>query len=592
MKNVFTFLFFIIANGSLSIAFAQIVTEQTSITNIEETIKSSEKKIENLKQNNEAKIIWAKNFASKKSPIAFVYLHGFGASHREGEPIMSMLSKQYNANVYMSRLKEHGLDREDNFKNLTPENYIASAKEALEIGKILGEKIILVSTSTGGTLSLKLASEDPSIAGLIMYSPFIDLKNSQFKAILSPQGKVGFIKMNGGEIIKQNRAEKESKFWSTSYHIDGYEALIKMLVSTATPQTFAKVNVPVFVGYYYKNEQEQDQVVSVPAILNMFDQLGTPNTKKEKVAFPKAGNHVIACDLRSNDYINVYNKTVDFIDYTILNKERKYAFELQGHRGARGLVPENTILAFKKALDLNVNTLELDVVITKDKKVVVSHEPWLNYEVTLDSKGKNITEKEALAFNIYKNTYKKLKKYDVGALGNPKFPEQEKISAHKPLLSEVIDYAESRNPNILYNIEIKSTPTDETKGFQPSVNEFSDLLIELLKNAKLPLDRIVIQSFDTRVLEYLHKTYPEYALSFLTYQNNFETNMNLLSFVPQIYSPYYILLNTNEVENIHNKNMEVIPWTVNNKEDMINLLNIGVDGIITDYPDIALPLRK
>tara|TARA_R110002049_G_scaffold73909_10_gene190931 strand:+ start:4119 stop:5882 length:1764 start_codon:yes stop_codon:yes gene_type:complete len=585
-KNILTFLLFIlfitVFNGQ----------EVVRLAAIENSINSEEANVKGMKSGNEARIIWSEKYKEKQSPIAFVYLHGFGASGREGEPVMSMLSKNYNANIYVSRLKEHGLDRDDNFINLTPENYIASAKEALEIGKTIGKKVILISTSTGGTLSLKLASEDTSILGLIMYSPFIGLKNPAFSAILTPEGKAGFIKMNGSEIMKQNRPEEEAKYWSTSYHINGYEALIKMLITNMTPKTFSKVKVPVFVGYYYKNEKEQDQVVSVDAILKMYDGLGTSFDKKKKVAFPKAGNHVIACDLRSNDWENVYNETVAFIDATILEKKQQYNFELQGHRGARGLSPENTMQAFEKALNLGVNTIELDVVISKDKKVVVSHEPWLNEEITLDFKGNRITKEDAVTFNVYKNKYKEIKKYDVGSLGNSKFPEQEKVAAYKPLLSEVIAFAETKNTEILYNIEIKSTPKDEQNGFQPTVAEFSDLVINELKKAKIPLKRIVIQSFDPRVLEYIHITYPAYKLAFLTYQNNFETNMKMLSFMPEIYSPYFVLLNKEEVKNIQKKNMRVIPWTVNKKEDMVNLLNMGVDGLITDYPNIAIPLRK
>lgn len=566
--------------------------EVESLATIQNSIYQKEINVADIKLGNEAKIIWSQKYKEKQSPIAFVYLHGFGASNREGEPIMSLLSKKYNANVYMSRLKEHGLDRDDNFKYLTPENYVASAQEALKIGKTIGEKVILVSTSTGGTLSLKLASEDTSIAGLIMYSPFIGLKNPAFAAILSPEGKAGFIKSNGSEIIKQTRPEKEAKYWSTSYHIDGYEALIKMLVSNMTPQTFLKVKAPVFVGYYYKNEKEQDQVVSVPAILKMYDGLGTSIEKKIKRAFPEVGDHVIACDLKSNDWKSVFDETVTFIDTVILNKKNKYSFELQGHRGARGLAPENTMQAFEKAIDLGVNTIELDVVISKDDRIVVSHEPWLNHEITLDPEGNRLKKEEALAFNIYKNKYSAIRKYDVGSIGNPKFPEQEKVTAYKPLLSEVIAYAEAKNPNILYNIEVKSTPSDETNGYQPSVALMSDILIKQLKKSKLPLKRVCIQSFDIRVLEYIHATYPEYKMAFLTYQNDFETNMKALSFVPEIYSPYFVLLNTEEVKKIHKKNMRVIPWTVNKKEDMIKLLNIGVDGIITDYPNLATPLRN
>ncbi|WP_197482103.1 glycerophosphodiester phosphodiesterase family protein [Polaribacter atrinae] len=585
-KNILSFLFLIL--------FITVVKGQdvVNLAALEKSIHNKEANSKGMKSGNEARIIWSENYKEKESPIAFVYLHGFGASGREGEPVMSMLSKKYNANVYLSRLKEHGLDRDDNFINLTPENYIASAKEALEIGKKIGKKVILVSTSTGGTLSLKLASEDASILGLVMYSPFIGLKNPAFAAIVTPEGKAGFIKMNGSEIMKQKRPREEAKYWSTSYHINGYEALKKMLISNMTPQTFSKVKIPVFVGYYYKNEEEQDQVVSVDAILKMYDGLGTSVDKKKKVAFPKAGNHVIACDLRSNDWESVYNETVAFIDATILEKKQQYNFELQGHRGARGLSPENTMQAFEKALNLGVNTIELDVVISKDNKVVVSHEPWLNDEITLDAKGKRITKKDAAAFNMYKNKYQEIKKYDVGSLGNSKFPEQEKVAAYKPLLSEVIAFAETKNTEILYNIEIKSTPTDEKNGFQPAVAEFSDLVIAQLKKAKLPVERIVIQSFDPRILEYIHKTYPEFILAFLTYQNDFKTNMKMLSFVPEIYSPYFVLLNKEEVSSIQKNDMRVIPWTVNKKEDMINLLNMGVDGLITDYPNIAIPLRK
>ena len=256
--------------------------EVVNLTTIESNINHKEANIKGMKSGNEAKIIWSENYKEKQSPIAFVYLHGFGASSREGQPVMSMLSKKYNANVYLSRLKEHGLGRDDNYINLTPENYIASAKEALEIGKRIGEKVVLVSTSTGGTLSLKLASEDTSILGLIMYSPFIGLKNPAFAAITTPEGKAGFIKMNGSEIVKQKRSEEEAKYWSTSYHMNGYEALVKMLIENMTPQTFSKVKVPVFVGYYYKNEEEQDQVVSVAAILKMYDGLGVSADKKRK----------------------------------------------------------------------------------------------------------------------------------------------------------------------------------------------------------------------------------------------------------------------------------------------------------------------
>jgi glycerophosphoryl diester phosphodiesterase len=273
------------------------------------------------------------------------------------------------------------------------------------------------------------------------------------------------------------------------------------------------------------------------------------------------------------------------------NVMKTYDFELQGHRGARGLAPENTIAAFKKALELNVNTLELDVVVTKDKQLIVSHEPWLNAKITLDKSGKQVGEQDALAYNIYQHDAADLQTYDVGSLGNTLFPEQKKEKISKPLLSTVFKMAEKANPTILYNIEIKSTIEDEEKGFQPNVGEFSDLLVREIEQ-NVPKERVVIQSFDIRVLQYIHSKYPEFTLSYLTFENNFEKNIELLGFTPAIYSPYYVLLNADEVKTIHNKNVKVIPWTVNTAPEMQELLAMGVDGLISDYPNLALPFRK
>lgn len=268
-----------------------------------------------------------------------------------------------------------------------------------------------------------------------------------------------------------------------------------------------------------------------------------------------------------------------------------YSFDLQGHRGARGLAPENTIPAFKKALELGVITLEMDVVVTKDKQIVVSHEPWLNDQVTLDTNHKNISKEDGLAYKIFEHTYQEVRAFDVGSFGNVLFPEQLKEKVSKPLLSEVIAFAEAINPKIKYNIEIKSTPEEEKSGYQPTVQEFADLVIAQVQKM-LPIDRVIIQSFDPRVLQYIHKVYPNYTLAYLVFENNFNKNIADLGFKPQIYSPYYILLNPAEVKVMHQNKMKVIPWTVNKREEMEALLAMGVDGIITDYPNLALPLRK
>jgi len=276
-------------------------------------------------------------------------------------------------------------------------------------------------------------------------------------------------------------------------------------------------------------------------------------------------------------------------------------FDVQGHRGARGLKPENTIPGFLTALDYGVTTLELDVVITKDKQVVVSHEPWMNFAICTTPEGQPITAKEEKNFNIYQLTYDQVKQFDCGAIGNPRFPEQEKMRSGKPLLSEVIVAAENHIKSytryeVDYNIEIKSEKELDGK-FQPSPEEFSDLVFSLI-DQYLPLDRVVIQSFDFRVLKYFHEKYPQVRLAALVEnEKGAEENLKELGFVPSIYSPYFKLLTKEIVKELRGKvvdstdkqqvKMRVIPWTVNEEKDMLAIKGMGVDGFITDYPNRA-----
>ncbi len=267
-------------------------------------------------------------------------------------------------------------------------------------------------------------------------------------------------------------------------------------------------------------------------------------------------------------------------------------FDWEGHRGTRGLMPENTLPAFHKALALGVKTLEMDVVITKDNKVVVSHDPWVSSSICLDSAGNDITPDSAGQYNIYRMTYDELSEFDCGSKGNPLFPRQEKIAASKPLLSDVFRMAEkyckdyNRN-EIYYNIEIKSQP-DWDDVFQPPVNEFCDLVYRVVDDF-IPLKRVIIQSFDQRVLKYFHKTYPDVTLSLLVEnENNPETQIRSLGFKPDIYSPQYKLLKPKIVTWLHANRIRVVPWSVNNVEDMNKLIKMKVDGIITDYPDLIM----
>jgi glycerophosphoryl diester phosphodiesterase len=266
-------------------------------------------------------------------------------------------------------------------------------------------------------------------------------------------------------------------------------------------------------------------------------------------------------------------------------------FDLQGHRGARGLRPENTIPAFLLALDSGVTTIELDLAITKDKQVIVSHEPWMSAAICLQADGSPIKPKDERKFNIYEMTYEQVKSFDCGSKGNENFPDQLKLKITKPLLSEVIvaieDHIKSYTQyEVDYNIEIKTTPEDDNK-FHPSPEEFSDLVFNLI-DQYLPLERIVIQSFDFRVLKYWHEKHPEVRLAALV-ENAKSINANLedLGFKPSIYSPYFKLLSKEKVKELQREKIRVIPWTVNEVADMKKIRDMGVDGFITDYPNRA-----
>jgi glycerophosphoryl diester phosphodiesterase len=269
-------------------------------------------------------------------------------------------------------------------------------------------------------------------------------------------------------------------------------------------------------------------------------------------------------------------------------------FDVQGHRGARGAMPENTIPAFMYAIDAGVTTIEMDLAITKDRQVVVSHEAWMSAAITLDSTGNAIKTKDEKKHNIYKMAYKDVVKYDVGSKGNERFADQQKLKVSKPLLKDVImtveDYIKGHALyEVDYNIEIKTEPSMDGK-FHPKPQEFSDLVFNLI-DQYLPWERVVIQSFDFRVLKYWHEKHPEVRLAALVENlNTIDENLKLLGFTPSIYSPEYHLLSKDEIKQCHSKRMRVIPWTVNEMKEMEELKSWGVDGLITDYPDMAKQL--
>jgi len=262
----------------------------------------------------------------------------------------------------------------------------------------------------------------------------------------------------------------------------------------------------------------------------------------------------------------------------------------QAHRGGRGLMPENTIPAMLKSLDLGVQTLEMDVVISKDKKVVVSHDTYMSSDFMRRPDGTDISPAEAKQILLYGLTYNEIAKFDAGTKPHPQFSQQKKFKTYKPLLSALIDSVDAyvkqkglKQP--LYNIEIKSAPEGDGKE-HPAPEEFVDLVIEICKSKNLR-NRLTIQSFDVRPLKVIHQKYPEVILSYLTANTkSLDENLALLGFTPKVYSPYYKTVTSESVKNCHDKGMQVVPWTVNTKDEITKLTQMGVDGIISDYPDL------
>lgn len=282
------------------------------ISTIERWVDSREGKQRNIKTDNEAQVVW---FDKKFTPTEYVvvYLHGFGASQQEGYPVHRNLADSLRANLFLARQKGHGLGTESAFKSLTAESYMLSAMEALAIGQKLGDKVILVGTSTGASQAIWLAAQFPELVeSLVLYSPYIALKDElNEQLVLGPWGQTLTKWMMGGDVNHEERADSVAAYWSEDYHVDAYFSLFSMIHASMTPAVFEKVTCPVFMAYYYKDEEHQDDVVSVKAMKEMFDQLPTKN--KKEIAFPKAGNHVIASDLRSMDWIGVRDSSWVFL---------------------------------------------------------------------------------------------------------------------------------------------------------------------------------------------------------------------------------------------------------------------------------------
>jgi len=292
-----------------------VINLPESLTELELQISQSEKGIKGIKTDNEARIVWADSLNKEKTKIAFLYLHGFSASQAEGDPVHRDLAKKYNANLYLARLAEHGIDMGDSTMiNLTADEYEASAEKALAIAEKLGDEVIVIGTSAGGALTLFMASRHPEIKAIVLYSPCVKLYDKTAVVLDKHWGLPVIRLVQKGNMMKFDaESETHANYWAMQYRTEALVELQNLLSHTMNPKVFSKVKCPVFLGYYYKNENEQDKTVSIPAMLKMFDELGTPADLKLKIAFPEAGAHVIASYIRSKDWQGVERETDKFL---------------------------------------------------------------------------------------------------------------------------------------------------------------------------------------------------------------------------------------------------------------------------------------
>ncbi|MBS1640021.1 MAG: alpha/beta fold hydrolase [Bacteroidetes bacterium] len=271
-----------------------------------------------IKPDNEARIIWNNDSLKQKTEYAIVYLHGFSASQEEGNPVHKNIAKQFGCNLYLARLSQHGIDTTDELQNLTADNYWESAKQAYAIGKELGDKVILMGTSTGASLALQLAATYTDVAGLILMSPNIEI-NDPNAWILNNHWGLQIARM----VVKskyrdiKNKSNAYKQYWNTHYRLESAVALEELLETTMNKTTFNKITQPTLVLYYYKDEQHQDNVVKVSAIKNMFNELATHANEKKLIAVPNAENHVLSSPIQSKDIITPQKEITAFLKEVI-----------------------------------------------------------------------------------------------------------------------------------------------------------------------------------------------------------------------------------------------------------------------------------
>ncbi|MEO1449082.1 MAG: alpha/beta hydrolase [Bacteroidota bacterium] len=279
-------------------------------------LQSRENQVAYLKPDNEARIVWADS-THNPTPVALVYLHGFSASQEEGAAMARAFAERYGMNLLLTRLYAHGLEEPEPLLRYNADSVYNTALEALAMGKVIGKKVLLMSTSTGGTLSLKLSAEFPEIMGNILYSPNIALADPSSPLLIQPWGLQIARTVLGSDYRAWEGSSYEEKYWNTKYRVEAIVELQNLMSAVMTEETFSQVKQPTLLCMYYKDEEHQDGTVSVAAMREMFKQLGTPENQKEVKTFPDAEAHVIANPKTSKSYEEIKAATFEFAEQTL-----------------------------------------------------------------------------------------------------------------------------------------------------------------------------------------------------------------------------------------------------------------------------------
>lgn len=311
MSKIFRGLLYVLAVLVIVYAFGPAPEKpvfSTSLTTPPNTATSLEKYVADmeathrLRPNNEARIVWANDSAKSKTEYAIVYLHGFSASQEEGNPTHRDIAKQFGANLYLARLAEHGIDTVDQLINYTADGLWESAKAAYAIGKQLGNKVILMGTSTGGSVALQLAATYPEIAGLVLISPNIRINDPNAWLLNNHWGKqIAQLVLGSQYRYAGDTRPVYRQYWNYEYRIESLVNLQEYLETAMVPETFEKVKQPTLTLAYYKNDTAQDNVVKVSAMRDMYADLGTTANQKRWVEMTTTGDHVQGSPIKSKD---------------------------------------------------------------------------------------------------------------------------------------------------------------------------------------------------------------------------------------------------------------------------------------------------